>query len=151
MVEIKFKKLRDNFVLPSFKKEGDAGADLNICAFKDSTQLEYVLKPLERECCWLGFSTEIPKGFYARVVPRSGLALNEGLTILNTPGTIDSGYRGEWSAIVVNVSNKEVKLKIGDRIAQMIVEKQILSKFKIVEELSETERGAGGFGSTGKQ
>jgi len=143
---IPLKKLRSNIIVPKPSKLGDAGADARIMGFKKIVHEEdkkelieidsdiYTLKPLERIGCPLGFSTAIPDGYYFKVVPRSGLALWDGLSIVNSPGTIDSGYRNEWMAIIVNLSNKEVTLKKGDRI----------------NILPESERGLGGFGSTGK-
>ena len=109
----------------------------------------YTLKTLERIGCSLGFSTAIPKGYYFKVVPRSGLALWDGLSIVNSPGTIDAGYRNEWMAIVVNLSNKDVTLKNGDRICQIILSKMYNYEFIETNELPESERGKGGFGSTG--
>jgi dUTP pyrophosphatase len=97
----------------------------------------------------LGFATAIPEGYYVSVVPRSGNALWKGLTILNTPGTIDSGYRNEWMAIVVNVSNENVTIEKGERICQFILQKLIDFDLDPVENLPESERGLGGFGSTG--
>ena len=110
----------------------------------------YVLKPLERIGCSLGFSTAIPKGYYFKVVPRSGLALWEGISIVNSPGTIDSGYRNEWMAIVVNLSNKDVLLKKNQRICQLILGKLYEYEFIEAENLPKSDRGLGGFGSTGK-
>ncbi|MFW9782282.1 MAG: dUTP diphosphatase [Candidatus Heimdallarchaeota archaeon] len=161
-MSIPFKKLRDDVILPKASKPGDAGADARIFGFKkivkngnrkDLVEIDsnsYTLKPLERIACPLGFSTAIPKGYYFKVVPRSGLALWEGISIVNSPGTIDSGYRNEWMAIVVNLSNNEVTLKKGDRICQIILSK--LYPYDIIEtdELPSSERGLGGFGSTGK-
>jgi len=162
-LKVYFKKVREDTQLPNAVNHGDAGADARIMGFKkiqkssvekkliDIEQDEYTLQPLERIACPLGFATAIPEGYYFKVVPRSGLALWEGLTILNTPGTIDAGYRNEWMAIVANVSNKEVTLKKGERICQIILCK--LPEYEIVEtdELPESERGLGGFGSTGKK
>ncbi|MHA1196650.1 MAG: dUTP diphosphatase, partial [Promethearchaeota archaeon] len=134
-ISIPFKKLRDGTEIPRPKQYGDAGADAKIMGFKkiiyenDEKKLieveadSYVLKPLERVGCCLGFATAIPEGYYFKVVPRSGLALWEGISILNTPGTIDSGYRNEWMAIIVNLSNKNVILKKGERICQIILAK----------------------------
>ncbi|MFW9773288.1 MAG: dUTP diphosphatase [Candidatus Thorarchaeota archaeon] len=161
-MSIPFKKLRDDVILPKASKLGDAGADARIFGFKKIVQNgnkkdlvdidsdSYTLKPLERIACPLGFATAIPKGYYFKVVPRSGLALWEGISIVNSPGTIDSGYRNEWMAIVVNLSNNEVTLKKGDRICQIILCK--LYPYDIIEtdELTSSERGLGGFGSTGK-
>ena len=111
---------------------------------------EYTLQPLERILCPLGFATAIPEGYYAAVVPRSGLALWQGLSIVNSPGTIDSGYRNEWGAIVVNLSKSPVTLHKGDKICQLIIRKLVDYEFEEVETLPTSERGLGGFGSTGK-
>jgi len=162
-IKVYFKKEREDTEIPRFSKPGDAGADARIMGFKqislkdgkkeliDVDSDTYKLKPLERVGCPLGFATAIPKGYYFKVVPRSGLALWEGLTILNTPGTIDAGYRNEWMAIVVNLSNKNVILKKGERICQIILGK--LHDYEVIEteNLSDSERGLGGFGSTGKK
>ncbi len=159
--EIPLKKLRENTIIPKPSKPGDAGADARIIGFKkiyneknkkeliDIDTESYTLKPLERIGCPLGFSTAIPEGYYFKVVPRSGLALWDGLSIVNSPGTIDAGYRNEWMAIVVNLSNEEVTLKKGDRICQIILSKMYHYKFIETDELPESERGIGGFGSTG--
>ncbi len=159
---IPVKKIRKNITIPKPSKPGDAGADARIEGFKkisvegNKRQLldveldSYTLKPLERIGCPLGFATAIPEGYYFKVVPRSGLALWEGLSIVNSPGTIDAGYRNEWIAIVVNLSNKEITLKKGERICQIILCKIHDYEFKETENLPESERGLGGFGSTGK-
>ena len=160
-LSIPIKKWKKDSKLPKIALDGDAGADCYVNGFKeiidgDKKQLEeldvkeYTLKPLDRVLCPLGFATAIPEGYYAAVVPRSGLSLWKGISIVNTPGTIDAGYRNEWGAIVVNLSNKEVTLKIGDRICQLIIRKLVDYEFEIVDELSDSSRGLGGFGSTGK-
>jgi dUTP pyrophosphatase len=161
-LSIAIKKLRKDAFIPKPSKPGDAGADARIIGFKkiiyekDKKELidvngdTYRLKPLERIACPLGFSTAIPEGYYFKVVPRSGLALWDGLSIVNSPGTIDAGYRNEWMAIVVNLSNEEVILKKGERICQLILSKMYDYKFIEADELPESERGEGGFGSTGK-
>ncbi|GAH28745.1 unnamed protein product [marine sediment metagenome] len=161
IVSIPIKKLRNDTNIPQPSKPGDAGADARIIGFKkiihenDKKELieidsdTYTLKPFERIGCPLGFSTAIPEGYYFKVVPRSGLALWDGLSIVNSPGTIDAGYRNEWMAIVVNLSNKEVTLKKGERICQIILSKMYNYKFFEIDELPESERGLGGFGSTG--
>ena len=156
---IKIKKIGKYAKLPQKQKAGDVGFDAYICGFKgissingkffDFNEREIHLSSLFRVACRLGFATEIPEGYYAQIVPRSGLALREGLTILNTPGTIDSGYRNEWMAIIVNISNKQIKLKVGDRICQIIFRKCVDVEFEEIKELSESERGMNGFGSTG--
>jgi dUTP pyrophosphatase len=161
-ISIPLKKLKEDTIIPNPSKLGDAGADARIIGFKkimrDNDKKElididsdtYTLKPLERVGCPLGFSTAIPEGYYFKVVPRSGLALWDGLSIVNSPGTIDAGYRNEWMAIVVNLSNKEVILKKGERICQIILSKMHNYKFIETNKLPESERGKGGFGSTGK-
>jgi len=160
---IPFKALREGVITPKPSKKGDAGADARIMGFKkiineenrreleDIDSESFILKPLERIGCPLGFSTAIPEGYYFKVVPRSGLALWDGLSIVNSPGTIDTGYRNEWMAIVVNLSNKEVILKKGDRICQIILSKLHDYEFIETDELPDSERGLGGFGSTGKE
>ncbi len=159
---IPFKALKDGFITLKPSKPGDAGADAQIMGFKkiinengkkkliEINSDTYNLKSLERIACQLGFATSIPEGYYFKVVPRSGLALWEGLSIVNSPGTIDSGYRNEWMAIVVNLSNKGVILKKGERICQIILAKMHKYEFIKSEELPGSERGLGGFGSTGK-
>jgi dUTP pyrophosphatase len=162
-LQIPIKKLRKETIIPTPSKYGDAGADARIMSFKkiihengkkellELDENTYSLKPLERIGCPLGFSTAIPTGYYFKVVPRSGLALWDGISIVNSPGTIDSGYRNEWMAIVVNLSNKEVILKKGERICQLILSKMENYEFSEIEELPESDRGLGGFGSTGKK
>ena len=162
MMKIPFKSLREGVIPLKPSKPGDAGADARIMGFKkiiheeDKKELveinsdSYTLKPLERIGCPLGFATAIPEGYYFKVVPRSGLALWDGISIVNSPGTIDSGYRNEWMAIVVNLSNKQVVLKVGERICQIILGKMHDYEFIDMKELPESERGLGGFGSTGK-
>jgi len=160
---IPFKKIDNDVILPQPSKSGDAGADARIMGFKKIInkngkrklkEIEsdtYTLKPLERIGCSLGFATAIPKGYYFKVVPRSGLALWEGVSIVNSPGTIDSGYRNEWMAIVVNLSNENVVLKKGERICQIILGKLYDYEVFETEELPDSDRGLGGFGSTGKK
>jgi len=160
---IPVKKISKNITIPKPSKSGDAGADARIEGFKkivvegnkkgllDVKSDSFTLEPLERVGCSLGFATAIPEGYYFKVVPRSGLALWEGLSIVNSPGTIDSGYRNEWMAIVINLSNTEVTLKKGDRVCQIILTKMIDYEFEEVKELPESDRGQGGFGSTGKE
>ena len=160
--KIPIKVLGKDLIIPIPSKPGDAGADARIMGFKqiisegDKRELidveteTFILKPLERIGCPLGFSTAIPEGYYFKVVPRSGLALWEGISVVNSPGTIDAGYRNEWMAVVVNLSNKEVTLKKGERICQIILAKMHEYEFIETEILPESERGYGGFGSTGK-
>ncbi len=162
-MKIPFKPLSKDVVVLKPSKTGDAGADARIMGFKKIVNEEgkrelveldsdsYTLKPLERVGCPLGFATAIPEGYYFKVVPRSGLALWEGISVVNSPGTIDAGYRNEWMAIVVNLSNKDVTLKKGERICQIILAKMHDYEFIETDELPESERGLGGFGSTGKK
>lgn len=161
-MKIPIQRLHPDAKIPIEAKPGDAGRDGCVVGFRipqmdedakklvDVVEDTYTLKPLERIGCQLGFATAIPPGYFFHVVPRSGLALWNGLSILNTPGTIDEGYRNEWMAIIVNLSNKEVTIQKGDRICQIILEKKIKYEFEDVDELPDSERGLGGFGSTGK-
>ncbi len=107
------------------------------------------LKPLERILIPTGLYIELPVGYEAQVRPRSGLALKKGLSVLNTPGTIDADYRGEIGVILINLSNEEVTIENGERICQMVISKHEQAELIQVEVLNETDRGAGGFGSTG--
>ena len=109
-----------------------------------------VLKPLERKLVPTGLFMALPKGYEAQVRPRSGLAIKKGITVLNSPGTIDADYRGEICVIIVNLSNEEFVVEDGERIAQMVIARHEQAEWIEVEELDATERGAGGFGSTGR-
>ncbi len=157
-LKLRIKKWKEDSLLPKFPKNGDAGADCFINGFKrilGTKKLEeinsntFTLQPLDRVLCPLGFASEIPQGYYAAVVPRSGLALWEGISIVNSPGTIDAGYRNEWGAIVVNLSNKAITLNRGDKICQFIIRKLVDYELETVSELSDSKRALGGFGSTG--
>jgi len=130
--------------LPDYSTNHSAGMDLR--AYLNETVL---LKPLERKLIPTGLYIELPEGYEAQVRPRSGLALKKGLSVLNTPGTIDADYRGEIGVILINLSNEEVTIENGERICQMVIAKHEKAEFIEVELLTETERGAGGFGSTG--
>ena len=130
--------------LPAYETSASAGMDLRAFVPQD-----IVLKPLGRALVSTGLFIEIPPGFEAQVRPRSGLAIKKGVTVLNTPGTIDADYRGEVIVILVNLSNEDFVVKDGDRIAQMIIAAHEQAEWMQVEELEETSRGAGGFGSTG--
>lgn len=132
-------------VIPQYKTAGAAGAD--ICALLES---DVVLKKGERAMIPTGLFFEIPAGYEIQVRPRSGLAAKNGVTVLNTPGTIDSDYRGEVKVILINLGNEDFTIKNGERIAQIVVAPVTLGSFQVVDKLDETERGAGGFGSTGK-
>jgi dUTP pyrophosphatase len=119
---------------------------MDICAFLPQDEM---LNPLERKLIPTGLFMALPIGFEAQIRPRSGLAIKQGLTCLNTPGTIDSDYRGEVKVILINLSNEMQTIKNGDRIAQMIIAKYEKATWTETDILSETQRGAGGFGSTG--
>lgn len=131
--------------LPNYETEASAGMDLRANISEDVT-----LKPLERAIVKTGLFIELPVGFEAQVRPRSGLAAKKGITVLNSPGTIDADYRGEIGIILVNLSNEEYTIENGERIAQMVIAKHEHISWEEVEVLGETTRGAGGFGSTGK-
>lgn len=134
-----------NFELPQYETTASAGLDL-----KANITESITLKPLERTLIKTGLFLEIPEGYEAQVRPRSGLAFKNGITVLNSPGTIDADYRGEVGVILVNLSNTDFVINPGERIAQMVFAKFEQAEWIPVEILSETERGAGGFGSTGK-
>ena len=116
-----------------------------------SLDIPLTLQPLERNLIPTGLFVEIPQGYEIQIRPRSGLAIKQGITCLNTPGTIDSDYRGEIKIILINLSSEEQVIHPGDRIAQMIIQKTERAEFEQVEILNNTERAAGGFGHTGKQ
>ncbi len=132
--------------LPEYKTKLSAGMDI-----RANLSETIVLQPLERKLIPTGLFIELPEGYEAQMRPRSGLALNEGLGLLNSPGTIDADYRGEVVIIVVNLSNNVVSIKDGDRIAQMVINKVEQAELVEVKELTDTERGSGGFGHTGKK
>ena len=136
---------RSKHSLPEYKTEDSAGMDLvaNLAE-------EIVLKPLERKLIPTGLHIALPSGYEAQVRPRSGLALKHGISVLNTPGTIDADYRGDIGVILINLSHEDFAVNDGDRIAQLVIAKHEKINFIEVEELNETDRGAGGFGSTGK-
>ena len=139
---VKIKKLHPDAVVPQYAHEGDSGADL-------FSTIDSTLQPMERKAIPTGLSAEIPKGFELQVRPKSGLALKNGITVLNTPGTIDFGYRGQIHAILINLGSEPYVIKAGQKIAQLVAAPVAYAKFEVVEELSETSRGEGGFGSTG--
>ena len=131
--------------LPSYATQGSAGLDL-----KASLEADLVLKPMERKLVPTGLFIELPKGYEAQVRPRSGLAVKQGITCLNTPGTIDSDYRGEIKILLINLSGEDQVIHAGDRVAQLVVQKYEQVQWEEVKFLSATERNDGGFGSTGK-
>ncbi|WP_339736794.1 dUTP diphosphatase [uncultured Sunxiuqinia sp.] len=131
--------------LPAYSTALSAGMDL-----RADLDEPIVLKPLERALVPTGLLIELPVGYEAQIRPRSGLAIKKGVTVLNSPGTIDADYRGEIKVILVNLSNEEFVINHGERICQMVIAKHETVAWKTVEILEETERGAGGFGHTGK-
>ena len=132
--------------LPQYATKGSSGMDI-----RASLYIPISLQPLERSLIPTGLFVEIPQGYEIQVRPRSGLAIKQGITCLNTPGTIDSDYRGEIKIILINLSSEVQVINHGDRIAQMIIQKVERAELEPVEILNETERAEGGFGHTGKQ
>lgn len=142
-VNIKIVNLSSN-PLPQYETAGSAGMDIR------ATLSEPILiKPLQRVLVPTGLFIELPDGYEAQVRPRSGLAIKKGLSVLNSPGTIDSDYRGEIKVILINLSNETVIVNTGERIAQIVISKYERAELTEVDELSDSERGAGGFGHTG--
>ena len=137
-----FKKVHADAVLPAYAHPGDAGMD--VCACESAT-----LQPGARKLIKTGLVMELPKGTEAQMRPRSGLALKHGLTLLNTPGTIDEGYRGEVGVILINLGQEPFEVTPGMRIAQMVIAPVLRVDVAEADEVSGTARGAGGFGSTG--
>ena len=141
MLKIKFEKIHPDAIIPHYANEDDAGMDLY--SVKDIS-----LKPMHRVAVPTGIKIEIPKGYEAQIRPKSGLALKNGITMPNSPGTIDAGYRGELKVLVINLGSKTYQIKKEQKIAQMIFNK--IEKARFIEtKLSKTNRGEGGFGSTG--
>jgi dUTP pyrophosphatase len=132
--------------LPQYATKGSSGMDI-----RASLDIPVTLQPLERTLIPTGLFVEVPDGYEIQIRPRSGLAIKQGITCLNSPGTIDSDYRGEIKIILINLSSEQQVINEGDRIAQMIIQKTERAAFEQVEFLNETERAAGGFGHTGKQ
>lgn len=135
---------RSSHALPEYETMASAGLDL-----RANIEAPITLKPLERTIVKTGLYIELPIGYEAQVRPRSGLAAKKGITVLNAPGTIDADYRGEVGVILVNLSNEPFTIENGERVAQMVIARHERIEWSPVEELSETTRGAGGFGSTG--
>ena len=146
MKKIQVKVIREKVVeLPKYETEGSAGMDV-----RANIKEPITLKSLERILIPTGLKVAIPEGYEIQVRPRSGLAIKHGITMLNTPGTVDSDYRGELKVIVVNLSNKTYTIEPNERIGQFVLNKIEQIEFVEVEELDSTERGEGGFGHTGK-
>lgn len=141
MVEIKFKKTKENAILPSYVHATDAGFNLFSCE-------DYVLEPGERYTFNIGLISEIPDGYFVVIKPRSGLAVKNGIDVL--AGVIDSGYRGEWGVALINLGQEPYEFKKGDKIAQAIILPYEQVQIVESEDLGESDRGAGGFGSTGR-
>lgn len=135
---------KSNHELPNYETIASAGMDLRANLSEDR-----ILKPLERSIVGTGLFIELPIGYEAQVRPRSGLAAKKGITVLNAPGTIDADYRGEIGVILVNLSNEDFVIENGERIAQLVIAKHERAEWIQVNELTETSRGEGGFGSTG--
>ncbi|KGI61250.1 dUTP diphosphatase [Prevotella sp. S7 MS 2] len=130
--------------LPQYATAQSAGLDL-----RANIDEPIILKPLERRLIPTGLHIALPVGYEAQIRPRSGLALKHGLTVLNTPGTVDADYRGEIMVLLINFSNEPFTVNDGERIAQMVIARHEQAEFELVEELDETERGVGGYGHTG--
>ena len=130
--------------LPAYATLQSAGMDL-----RANLEASVVLRPMERKLIKTGLFIALPEGFEAQVRPRSGLALKHGITVLNTPGTIDADYRGEIGVVLINLSQEDFVIEDGERIAQMVIARHEQAELVVVEELDETERGAGGYGHTG--
>ncbi len=143
MLDVKVINQSDN-PLPEYATAGSSGMDI-----RANNNEPISLKPLERMLIPTGIFLEIPLGYEAQVRPRSGLAVNKGLTCLNTPGTIDSDYRGEVKVLLINLSNEEQVISLGDRIAQVVFVKIDIAQLTLVQQLNNTERSSGGFGHTG--
>lgn len=149
-------EIKTKFEIPTYESDGAAGMDVKAClkTAKDGSENEFeaydlILKPGERVLVPTGIFLAIPQGYEAQVRPRSGLALKKGITVLNSPGTIDSDYRGEVGVILINHGNEDFHIQDGDRIGQLVFNQVLQVSFTRVEELSSTQRGSGGFGSTG--
>lgn len=141
-VRLRVKRLDPDVPLPSYAHDGDAGLDL--CAAED-----VVLAPMQRSAVATGLAIAVPAGWVGLVHPRSGLALRQGLTVANAPGTVDAGYRGELRVILVNLGEDAVTIARGDRVAQLVLQEVGVAEVVEVDDLDDTTRGHGGFGSTG--
>jgi len=147
MLRVKIKRFphAEGLELPFYATPSSVGMDLLYAGYE-----EVVLKPFERKLLPTGIAIELPEGYEAQVRPRSGLAIKHGITLLNTPGTIDSDYRGEIKVILINLGNEDFVIRRGDRIAQLVVAPVVRVQWEEVEELTESLRGPNGFGSTGR-
>jgi len=143
-INLKIKRISSLAKMPTYATEGAAGMDLYAANEKPIT-----LMPLERHLIPLGFTMELPQGYEAQIRPRSGMAIKHGITLSNCVGTVDEDYRGEVCVGIINLSDKPYEVKAGDRIAQMVVAPVVRAEIIEADELLETQRGEGGFGSTG--
>ena len=153
-VDVKIKKLANfdnDLALPSYETLGAAGADIRANLPVETRNEGITLAPQERALIPTGLRMQIPNGFEVQIRPRSGLALKQGVTCLNTPGTIDADYRGEVGVILINLGKAPVTIAHGDRIAQMITAPVTQARFAVADQLTETARGSSGFGSTGTE
>ena len=139
---MRIKRVHEKSILPRYSHPGDAGMDLFSVEDK-------VIKPGERTIVGTGLQVEVPEGFELQLRPRSGLAIKKGITLVNTPGTVDAGYRGEIGLIMINHSKEDFEIKQGDRIAQAVLTRFETAEMEETQELSDSSRGVSGFGSTG--
>jgi|TARA_B110000971_G_scaffold76183_1_gene78234 dUTP pyrophosphatase len=144
MTKIQIKKLSKSVSIPKYETSGSSGMDIAAHIEKNIT-----INPGEKTLVSTGFSIAIPRGYEVQIRPRSGLAAKKNITVLNTPGTIDADYRGEIKVILINLGKEKFVIENGERIAQMVVCPVVRADLEVVKELPETERGLGGFGSTG--
>lgn len=142
-MQVRVLKTDENAIIPQYQSQGAAGFDLHSCE-------DFTILPNQTVAISTGLAYEIPEGYELQIRPRSGMAHKSGIQVANSPGTIDSDYRGVVKVLLYNSSDKNFPISIGDRIAQGIITQYERAEFAVVEELSETERGEGGFGSTGK-
>ena len=144
MIKIQIKKLSNSVSIPKYETQGSSGMDISAHIINN-----IIINPGEKALVTTGFSIAVPKGYEVQIRPRSGLAAKKNITVLNTPGTIDSDYRGEIKVILINLGKEKFIIENGVRIAQMVVCPVIQVNLEVVKELSDTERGSSGFGSTG--
>lgn len=137
---------KSKHALPQYATPLSAGMDI-----RANIDAPIVMKPFERKLIPTGLYLELPAGYEAQIRPRSGLAINKGITVLNSPGTIDADYRGEICVILINLSGQDFEIVDGERICQMVIAEHVQANFEVVDALNETERGTGGFGHTGKK